>query len=130
MQGVEPTEAPSSVAGLYALLGCATWQNVEDRGCSTRNSAVRPFLVRSIRGKVRTHVMPDSWWGLFPSVVNAITERYKAREVLQMGNMTALDTEEVRSASFDRVDFSGFCAKHVGSMWHQVAASYIRLMLH
>ena len=37
MQGVDPTEVSSSVEGMYALLGCATWQNVEDRGCSTRN---------------------------------------------------------------------------------------------
>ena len=49
---------------MYALLGCATWENANDRGCDAR--------------KVRLHVMADSWWTQFPSVLKAINEQYEA----------------------------------------------------
>ena len=48
-----------------------------------------PFLSCQIRGKVRTHVMPDSWWGLFPAIVNGITEQYEARGIFRMGQHLA-----------------------------------------
>ena len=70
---VEERQASSSVQGIYATLGCATWYNVADRGCSNR--------------KVRIHLQTDSWWLGFSDIANAVKEQYKAEAPVSAGSM-------------------------------------------
>lgn len=107
---VEPTPLSSSVQGMYATLGCATWYNADDRGCDNR--------------KVRIHMVMDSWWTTFPNVIAALTEKYQGEMPISGGGMgykggagmyvprNVLDTGAAEGAAMEYY-------KSYNASWHQ-----------
>ena len=81
----DPNVPPSSVDMLYAMVGCKTWFNKDDRGCEVR--------------KIELHLAVESWHLSYPNSVESVRQTYQAEMPLSadMGYMG--DTGQYISAN-------------------------------
>lgn len=81
----DPNIPPSSVDMMYAMVGCKTWFNKDDRGCEER--------------KIELHLAVESWHLSYPNSVESVRQTYQAEMPLSadMGYMG--DTGQYISAN-------------------------------